>query len=153
MKRISLTLVLAVGFIAGAFAQISDPVKWSYNAKKIADKTYEVVISASIEKGWHLYAQETGEGPVPTTFKFTKNPLVGGIAGNLKEKGKLQKEYDPNFKSVLKFYSNQVFFTQVVKVKTAAATVLKGSVEYMVCNDHQCLPPKEISFSVNVGGK
>ncbi|MCP9751762.1 protein-disulfide reductase DsbD domain-containing protein [Ferruginibacter sp. HRS2-29] len=153
MKKISLTLLLAIGCIAGTFAQISDPVKWSYVAKKTADKTYEVVITASIGAGWHLYAQESGEGPVPTTFKFTKNPLVGGISGKLKEKGKMLKEYDPNFKSVLKFYSNQVVFSQTVKVKTGAATVLKGSVEYMVCNDHQCLPPKEVSFSVNLAAK
>lgn len=152
MKRISLTLVLAVGFIAGAFAQISDPVKWKTTAKKIADKTYEIQVTATIENGWHLYAQETGEGPVPTSFTFTKNPLANTTA-KMKETGKLVKEFDPNFKSVLKFYKNQVLFSQVVKVKTAAATVIKGTVEYMVCNDHQCLPPKSVQFSVSLDGK
>lgn len=152
MKRFSLTLTLLLAIVAGAFAQIENPVSWTFSSKKIADKTYEVQMIANIGPGWHLYAQEAGEGPVPTAFKFTKNPLIT-TSGKIKESGKMIKEYDPNFKSVLKFYSSKVVFTQTVKVKTAAATVVKGSVEYMVCNDKKCLPPKDVEFSVKLDGK
>ena len=58
-----------------------------------------------------------------------------------------------NFNSTLKFYANKVDFVQKIKVKSAIATVIKGSVNYMVCNDKQCLPPKDVPFSIKVGGK
>jgi DsbC/DsbD-like thiol-disulfide interchange protein len=152
MKKISLTLALVVGIIGGAFAQIENPVMWAFTSKKLNAKSYEIQMTATIAPGWHLYAQEAGEGPVPTTFKFVKNPLV--IAnGKVKEVGSLVKEYDANFQSVLKFYKAKVMFVQTVSVKTAAATVFKGEVEFMVCNDKKCLPPKSIPFSIKLDGK
>ena len=138
--------------VSTAFAQIENPVKWTYTSKKIADKTYELHMTATLDGKWHIYAQNAGEGPEPTTFSFTKNPLVK-LDDKVKEVGKLEKMYDPNFKSELKFYSSKVDFVQRVKVKSAAATVVKGTVSYMVCNDRKCLPPKEIPFSIKVGGK
>ncbi len=65
----------------------------------------------------------------------------------------VEKSFDPNFNSILKFYSNKVDFVQKVKLKSSVATVLKGSVTYMVCNDRKCLPPKEIPFSFKLQGK
>lgn len=138
--------------VSTAFAQIENPVKWTYTSKKIADKTYELHMTATLDGKWHIYAQNAGEGPEPTVFSFAKNPLVK-LDDKVKEVGKLEKMYDPNFKSELKFYSSKVDFVQKVKVKSAAATVVKGTVSYMVCNDRKCLPPKEIPFSIKVGGK
>ena len=135
-----------------ASAQMENPVQWSYSAKKIADKTYELHITANLEGKWHIYAQDAGEGPVPTEFSFTANPLVK-MDGKVKEVGKLEKSYDPNFKSVLKYYGSKVDFVQKVKLKSNATTVVAGTVTYMVCNDKKCLPPKDVPFSVKVGGK
>jgi hypothetical protein len=142
-------LVLFAGF---ANAQISNPVLWTYSAKKIADKTYEIHMTATINDNWHLYAQDAGTGPEPTTFSFTKNPLLS-FDGKVKEIGKQEKTFDKNFNSILKFYTKKVDFVQKVKVKSAAATVVKGTVNFMVCNDRQCLPPRDVPFSINVGGK
>ena len=135
-----------------ASAQMENPVQWSYSAKKIADKTYELHITANLEGKWHIYAQDAGEGPVPTEFSFTTNPLVK-MDGKVKEVGKLEKSYDPNFKSVLKYYGSKVDFVQKVKLRSNATTVVAGTVTYMVCNDKKCLPPKDVPFSVKVGGK
>ena len=151
MKKISLIIIIFF-MVSAAFAQIENPVKWTYTSKKIADKTYELHMTATLDGKWHIYAQNAGEGPEPTVFSFTKNPLVK-LDDKVKEVGKLEKMYDPNFKSELKFYSSKVDFVQKVKVKSAAATVVKGTVSYMVCNDRKCLPPKEIPFSIKVGGK
>ncbi len=140
-------------FFAGfVHAQINNPVLWSYSAKKIADKTYELHITATINGNWHLYAQDAGEGPEPTTFKFTPNPLIK-FDGKVKEIGKLEKSFNKNFNSVLKYYANKVDFVQKVKVKSSIATVVKGTVNFMVCNDRQCLPPRDVPFTINVGGK
>ncbi len=152
MKKFTLILSVLVLFFAVANAQIENPVKWNYSAKKIGDKTYELHITANIDGNWHLYAQDAGEGPEPTTISFVNNPLVK-LDGKVKESGELEKSYDPNFRSTLKFYSKQVDFIQKVKVKSSANTLVKGSVTYMVCNDRKCLPPKEIPFSIKIDGK
>ncbi|ASZ09510.1 protein-disulfide reductase DsbD N-terminal domain-containing protein [Chitinophaga pendula] len=151
MKQL-LTALLFFALPVLASAQIENPVKWSFTSKKINANTYELHMTATIDGGWHLYAQEAGEGPVPTTFKFAKNPLVA-VSGKPQEQGKLQKSFDKNFDSELKYFENQVSFIQKVTVKGKAATKVKGAVEYMVCDDHQCLPPKEVEFAIAVGGK
>lgn len=135
-----------------AIAQEDNPVKWEFTAKKVTGQVYEVTAKATIDKGWHVYAQEAGEGPIPTTFTFTKNPLVA-FNGKVTEVGKMHKAFDKNFNSELKYYENTVSFVQKVTVKGKAATKLKGSVEFMVCDDHQCLPPAEVPFTVSLGGK
>ncbi|HQW84900.1 MAG TPA: protein-disulfide reductase DsbD family protein [Ferruginibacter sp.] len=151
MKRLFTILVLVM-FAGIVQAQINNPVTWSYSAKKIADKVYEIHITANIDGNWHLYAQDAGEGPEPTTFSFTTNPLLS-FEGKVKEVGKLEKSYDKNFNSVLKYYAKKVDFVQKVKVKSSVATIVKGSVNFMVCNDRQCLPPRDVPFSVKIGGK
>jgi thiol:disulfide interchange protein DsbD len=144
-----LFFLFALSLSFSATAQIQNPVKWEYKAKKIADKTYEVIFTAKIDKGWHLYAQETGEGPVPTSFSFARNPIVT-TQGKTKEKGNLLKEFDNNFGSVLQFYADKVEFVQVVKLKANAKTSVNGEIEFMVCNDEKCLPPRKIPFSVKL---
>ena len=138
--------------VFSGWAQLIDPVKWTYTAKKIADKTYELHMTAMLDSKWHIYAQDAGEGPEPTSFNFSKNPLVT-LDGKVKEDGKLEKIYDPNFKSTLRFYADKIDFIQKVKLKSPVSTVVKGTVTYMVCDDKKCLPPKEIPFSIKIAGK
>ena len=147
-------LLLATIIFAGtaAKAQIENPVKWTYTVKKIKDDRYELHMTAQLEGKWHIYAQQAGEGPVPTEFTFDKNPLIK-LDGNVKEIGKLEKQYDPNFKSTLKFYTGKVDFVQKIKLKTSVKTMAKGKIIYMVCNDKKCLPPKDIYFSVKIDPK
>lgn len=151
MKKImtAIVLVLSAGF---AHAQINNPVTWTYSAKKVADKTYELHMTATIDGNWHLYAQEAGKGPEPTSFAFTPNPLVK-FDGKIAEVGKLEQSFDKNFNSTLKYYGKKVDFVQKVKLKAATATVVKGVVNYMVCNDRQCLPPRDVPFTISISGK
>lgn len=149
MKKIS--LLLASLFLVGsfAFAQIENPVKWTFTSKKEKDNKYTVSLTANIAPGWHLYSQDAGEGPEPTVITFTKNPLLKED-GKVKEEGKLIKEYDAIFGSVLKFYTTKVTFVQKFKSKSAASTFAKGNINYMLCNDKKCLPPKSVPFSVKL---
>lgn len=150
MKYFFTFSLIVLASISFAFGQIENPVKWNYTSKKIADKTYELQITATLLPTWHLYAQDAGEGPEPTSFEFNRNPLVSKN-GKVMEIGTLIKEYDKNFNSTLKFYAKKVIFIQKIKVKTSASTVVTGSVNYMVCNDRKCLPPKKLPFSIKVG--
>jgi hypothetical protein len=140
--------VMAAAFSATAMAQIQDPVKWSYSAKKINASTYEVHLTASIDGGWHLYSQTTPDGgPVPTAITFTKNPLLT-INGTPKEAGKLEQRHEELFGVDVKQFSNKVDFVQTVAVKGKVKTSLNGTIEFMTCNDRECLPPKSQKFSI-----
>jgi DsbC/DsbD-like thiol-disulfide interchange protein len=149
MKKLFFALCL---FALPVLAMAQEAVTWDFSTKKISETEYEVIAKATIGKGWHLYAQDAGEGPIPTSFTFTKNPLVTPN-GKVAEVGKLLKEFDKNFNSELKYYENTVSFVQKVQVKGKATTKFKGMVTYMVCNDHECLPPNDVEFTVTIGGK
>ncbi|MFT4202593.1 MAG: protein-disulfide reductase DsbD family protein [Chitinophagaceae bacterium] len=146
MKKVLFMVVLS--FLAvGAFAQ---SVSWKTSAVKKSAGLYEVSIVATVPSTWHIYSQNmTGDGPVPTKFTFTKNPLLT-LSGKTQEKGNLQSVHDKNFDMEVKYYAGTVTFTQLVKVKGNAHTNLSGSVEYMICNDHECLPPSKEAFSVKL---
>ena len=133
-----------------ASAQIENPVTWTYSAIKKADKTYELTITATIAKPWHLYSQTTPDGgPVPTSFTFKANPLIT-LDGNVNEAGKLKTYHDKNFGVDVKYFSDKVVFTQNIKLKAALKTNLSGTIEFMVCNDEKCLPPKTVPFDIKL---
>ncbi len=148
MKKILFLLLL--NFASTIVFSQAGPVQWSYAAKKIDKSTYQVILTAHLEGGWHLYSQSTPDGgPVPTTISFSKNPLLS-LSGTPKEIGKLEQRHEPLFGVDVKQFSNKVEFVQTVTVKSAVKTVLKGSVEFMTCNDRECLPPKTESFSLPI---
>jgi len=151
MKKVVLFgLSLLTGSIL--MAQSSKEVNWSYNTKKIADKTYEVHMTATIGGDYHLYAQDAGgEGPIPTSFTFVKSPLLS-LNGKVKERGKLVKKFESAWNHDVQYYERTVDFVQVVKLKTNVKTNLTGKVSFMVCNDHECLPPADVDIKVNIGG-
>ena len=149
MKKLILA-VLPFFFFAVSFAQMENPVKWIYNVKKNKANVYELHMTAVLQPTWHIYSQDiSGDGPVPTSFTFDKNPLVKAD-GKMAEMGKQEKEYDKNFGMTLKYYGNKVDFVQKIKLKAAVATIAKGKITYMVCNDKKCLPPKDVSFSIKI---
>ena len=107
-------------------------------------------MTASIGKGWHIYAQDlgAGEGPIPTSFKFEKNAsysLVGKTNPNIKPRVSFDKSFNKN----IGILENKVVFKQKVKVQPNLKEI-KGSLEFMVCNDRQCLPPSDLDFEVKV---
>lgn len=136
-------------FIGSAsFAQILEPVKWSYAAKRISDTEAVLLIKATMDNGWHIYSQHIPEnGPQPTAFSFT--PLKG-----YKIKGKTNEPkpitgFDEAFNMDLSYFENTVVFQQRIDLVDKSPTV-KGEVVFMVCNNMQCLPPEEIQFSIPI---
>lgn len=131
-------------------AQLLDPVKWNFSVKKTGVQSAELILSATIEKKWHLYSQFLPEGgPIPTSFKFEKAPFYT-LLGSVDERSKREESFDKNFDMTLKYFENKAVFVQKVKVKGDG--VVKGSLEFMVCDDKQCLPPSEVSFEFKLTG-
>ncbi|HET9277426.1 MAG TPA: protein-disulfide reductase DsbD domain-containing protein [Flavitalea sp.] len=147
MKKIYFAAILLI--IAGqAFSQIKDPVKWSFSSKKINETTFEVSLVATVDPSWHIYSQTTPDGgPTPTTISFAKNPLLN-LEGTAKEVGKLEQKHEPLFGVDVKQFSNKVEFVQTVTLKAKAKTTINGTIEFMTCNNRECLPPTTQSFSV-----
>jgi DsbC/DsbD-like thiol-disulfide interchange protein len=149
MKRLSFS-VIALLVTAFSFAQRQNPVSWNYEAIKKSTDTYEIVLTATVEEPWHIYSQNTGKGgPIPTAVVFKPNPLVTKN-GKVKELGKLEKVFDKNFNTDVLYFSDKVKFVQLVKVKGGIKTNLSGTIEYMVCDESQCLPPVKKSFDLKL---
>ena len=145
MKAVILSM-----FLFGAIAvSAQSPVTWTFTSKKLTDNTYEIKMTATMEKGWHLYSQEQPEDAVagPTTFTITNNPLIE-LVGKIKENGKMQKFHDKELDISANQYSEKVEFVQTIKIKGKVKTSFNGSVEYQTCDDKKCLPPKTVNFKV-----
>lgn len=148
MKTTILFLSFALFITWSASAQIEKPVTWSYAAKKTGKNEATVYIKANIEQGWHIYSQNMKEGgPVKTTFTFNPSKEYVKVGNTIEPKPivKFEKTFDMN----VSYFEKTVTFQQKVKLNKAA-TVVKGTFEYMVCNDTQCLPPDEVAFSIPV---
>jgi thiol:disulfide interchange protein DsbD len=151
MNKITL-LLLAVLSGTLVMAQSSKEVAWATSAKKLNDRTYEVHMTATIGGDYHIYSQHPGgDGPIPTSFKFKKNPLATP-AGTVKEVGKMVKKLESAWGFEVIYYEKTVDFVVTVNVKGNAKTNLATTVEYMVCDDHQCLPPADTELNVKLGG-
>lgn len=147
MRRLILLSALLLTFALAA----QKPVTWSYSTKIVNDSIAELVITANIEKTWHLYSQDIPEGgPIPTTFVITKGADFA-LLGKIKE-GKAHEEYDANFDMVLKYFENKAVFTQRIQRLSTKDFVVKGELEFMTCDDHMCLPPEYVDMEFSVKG-
>jgi hypothetical protein len=154
MKNIFFAILSVFLFSIATMAQSGSAkqVTWTYAAKKLADKKYEVRMTAVIQGNYHLYAQQAGvEGPVPTTISFSPNPLLT-LDGKANEEGKKITKMEEAWDGKVNFYEKTVTFVQIVNAKSKAKTSLNGTIEFMVCNDELCLPPSEVSFKIPIGG-
>ena len=148
MKKITLALSLVLFTIMGAFAQIEKPVTWSYAAKKVSSTEAVLYIKATIDDKWHIYSQNMQDGgPIKTSFTFSPSKDFSLIGKTIEPKA--IKKYESTFKMNVSYFENAVVFQQKIKLNKSATSV-KGKVEFMVCNDKQCLPPDEVEFSIPV---
>lgn len=154
MKRFLGVILLFIGLGAQAQftdpkAKMFDPVKWSFSSEKLNDKESNLVITAKIDKGWHLYSQfiEDG-GPIPTSFKFQPSADYK-LIGKVSESPKAVTAFDKNFNMEIAWHQDQVVFKQRVSLNVPK-TKVKGVLEFMVCDDQRCLPPAELEFGIDL---
>ena len=146
MKKIFIGILLMV-LVNAAIAQ--QKITWGFVAKKMANNTYELHMTATPPAGWHIYSQTTPDGgPIPTEFKFTNNALLTVAVAKPKEVGKLVTYFDKNFKVDVKYFEGKVDFVKTVTVKGKIKTNISGTVESMICNDRTCMPPTTEKFNI-----
>jgi cytochrome c biogenesis protein CcdA/thioredoxin-related protein len=144
--RSILSFLIAFLITAPTWAQIQDPVKWTFEIEAVDENEVDLIIRADIDAGWHLYSQDAGDGPVPTSFTFFENENIK-TKGKVKE-GEPHEEYDPNFESILRYFDTEAIFKQRIKLLTEESTLLKGELQFMVCNDAMCLPPEWVDIQI-----
>lgn len=147
MKKLTLSALLLLA-VTLTKAQILTPVHWSYGAKKTSPTEAVVFMKATIDAGWHVYSQTVKEGgPVKTTFTFPASKQYTLVGNTIEPKPITRNE--KVFGMDVSFFENEVVFQQKIKLKAGQVTV-KGTLEYMTCNDKQCLPPEDLTFSIPV---
>lgn len=144
MKKLLFPFVLLL-FAVAMQAQIQDPVKFNSELKILAADEAEVVFTAAIDKGWHVYSTDLGDGgPISATFNVEK--IFGAeVVGKLKPVGKEISTFDKLFEMKVRYFENTAQFVQKLKL-TGGAYQLGGYLEYGACNDENCLPPTQVPF-------
>jgi thiol:disulfide interchange protein len=153
MLKRTLTAIAAILFFAlSANAQIYDPVTWDFAYEKKGDKSYELVFTAEIEKGSHIYAMDIPEGgPIPTSFTIN-TPSGFTLDGKTFEVTKPDEAFDEAFGFKIKSFSGKAEFRQKINSKSSSFTVT-GVVNFMSCNNTTCSPPKDVEFSIKIGSQ
>ncbi len=144
MKRLFLQFIFAMTALI-AQAQMMEPVKFTTKLDVKDDGTGEIVFSAKIDPGWHVYSTDIGDdGPTRATFNITAMDGVETV-GKLQPRGKVTENYDEMFGTTLRFFELKGAFVQKVKF-TKPAFSIDCYLEYGACNDQMCLPPTSVDF-------
>ena len=139
-------MLLACGL---ASAQILEPVSWSTSVRTLEGGRLELVASAKIDAGWHVYSQFIGsDGPIPTTFMTPDSKDL--VVQRPVREPKAITEFDKNFGMELAYFSKKVDFVIDAKRKNEMAFTYTAEVDFMVCDDARCLPPELVSLTFKV---
>ena len=153
MKIIRNILFIALALaVLPAAAQVENVVKWTNSVNDNGDGKYTLVLTADINDGWHIYDLQNYEGgPNPTTIRFVAGEGAE-LDGAMRQLSSPVKIYDVIFGMEIGYFEKKAVFEQDVRLSAQSATV-KAEIEYMACNDQNCIPPteEEITFSIGEG--
>ncbi len=144
MKK-SIFSILLLLFAVVVQAQIQEPVKFKSELKTSQAGEAEVVFTGTIDKGWHVYSTDLGDGgPISATFNVES--ISGAeLVGKLKPVGKEVAAFDKLFEMKVRYFENTALFVQKLKL-TGGEYKVEGFLEYGACNDENCLPPTQVPF-------
>ena len=144
MKRMILSLLMGL-IVLAAQGQMVNPVHFSSQLKMLKGNEGEIVFSATIDDGWHVYSTDMGnDGPISATFNVEKMEGVETV-GKLQPRGQVTKQYDKMFGMELRFFEKKAQFVQKVRF-TQSHYLIDCYLEYGACNDEMCMPPTEVAF-------
>lgn len=152
MKKVFLFLSLALLLVNTALGQmITDAVKWDISISDIADGKARISFTAKMKSGWHVYDMNLPEGG-PSSTEFLFDTLAGmTLSGEVTPDRKPLDIFDKNFEMNLRWYADEVTFTQELNVEDPENYKVSGEVFFMACNDESCLPPERVEFNFEKG--
>ena len=151
MKFKNWLLLLLVFLFQGISAQIKDPVKFKYNINSLPNGVYEAVLTATIDKNWHIYSQDLPpDSGIPTEMKLSSNEGIQ-LVGKVTEVGKKHDEFSEAFGAQIVYYSDLVLFKQKFKLKdNSKPATVTAEITYQTCNDRVCLAPNTLEFDQKI---
>ena len=149
-RRNTLFILFTLLFSLTAMAQ-QNPVHFSVQQKQVSPTEVEVIFTAKIDQGWHVYSTNLpADGPTSASLHVDKAEGLTPV-GKLTTRGKELNVYDKTFEMKLRYFENSVGFVQRYKI-TAKTYSIKGYLEYGACNDEMCLPPTQVEFNFKGNG-
>ena len=141
-----MSLMLLLVCTVTCMAQMQDPVHFKSELKQISGTEAEIVFTATIDDGWHVYSTDLPDGgPISATFNVDK--IEGAeLVGKLTPIGKEEDKFDQMFQMQVRFFEHNAQFVQKIKI-TGATFKIEGYMQYGACNDQNCLPPTDVNFS------
>lgn len=148
MKKVLFAFLLIFTTCCSIFSQ--NPTSWRVESNDIGENLFEVKIIADIDEGWHLYSQylESDEGPLSTYITYETGDLFETI-DKTTEIG-VETHFDPVWEMEISFFSHTATFIQKVKTLNPDSSIFRGNVNFMVCDDKECLPPDDFSFEIDL---
>ena len=144
MKKIMITCLLVLATVV-AQAQMVEPVHFSSQLKEQANGEAEIVFTATVDDGWHVYSTDMGDdGPISASFNVVK--MEGAeVVGKMKPRGNVTRQFDKMFGMELRFFEKRAAFVQKIRF-TKPQYDIDCYLEYGACNDEMCLPPSQVAF-------
>jgi thiol:disulfide interchange protein DsbD len=150
LKRAIFAIAAILLITFSANSQIYDPVTWDFSYEKKGDKSYDLIFTAEIEKGSHIYSMEIPEGgPIATSFAIDTSSVFT-FDGKTYEVTKPEEVFDEAFGFKIKSFNGKAEFRQKITSNSSSFTVT-GLVNFMSCNNTTCSPPKDVGFSIKIG--
>ena len=145
-KTARLLTLLFMGFITLATnGQMMDPVHFTSQLKELDDAQGEIIFTATIDEGWHVYSTDLGaDGPISASFHADKLEGVETV-GKLQPRGKVIKQFDKMFDMELRFFEHKATFVQKIRF-TKPRYSIDCYMEYGACNDEMCMPPSTVTL-------
>ena len=131
-------------FVCSASAQMADPVHFTSQLKELGNDEAEIVFTAKIDQGWHVYSTDLTGGPIAASFNVVKMDGVEKV-GKLRPRGNEQKVFDKLFDMEVRYFEKTATFVQKIKFTKPEYTI-DCYLEYGACNDEMCMPPSEVAF-------
>lgn len=154
MKLLQKLFVLIFAFLSiGISAQVKDPVKFQLKINELKNNEYEAVLTANLEKNWHIYSKDIPEDSgIPTEMRVSGKNIE--LIGKVTEVGKKEDEFSEAFGVRIVYYSNSVAFKQKFKLKNPVQpSNVIAEITYQTCDDRVCLAPNTLEFEQNIASK
>ncbi len=151
MKFRNWFLFIVLFSVQSVFAQIKDPVKFSYSVNNLPNNEYEAVLTATIDNNWKVYSKDLPpDSGIPTQMIVKSKEgiqLIGGVV----EVGKKKDEFSEAFGVQIVYFEKKVLFKQKFKLKNNAAPAnIVTEITYMTCDDRICLAPNTLEFEQKI---
>lgn len=143
-RELTLLWLLATLPVVTALAQMQDPVHFTVSQRSVGDDEIEIVFTATIDAGWHLYSTGMPDDG-PTSATLTTEFCDGAkVAGSLQHGSGEKSSYDSMFGMTLRYFERSASFSQ--RYKLTGDYHVRGYLEYGACNDEMCMPPTQVEF-------